>query len=203
MTLHLYTAGVPQAEVSSWVTAVSVDAGKEGLAVIQSSPFGKKPETLQEEIPVVLDDLCETPDQRIEFDSAAEDLLHAFAYSSYRSRLTQGWNTCLYSPSKEAVFLPFDERLIARRAAHLFYQEGPSDKVYHLYLAQPLRLDFYSVISRYGRRGRSLQQTEKVFDYRLPEAEREWNLLHHDKMQKGYQVGRPPTSGQLQLALPF
>ena len=86
---------------------------------------------------------------------------------------------------------------------HLYYQQGTSDKVYHLYLAQALTVDFYTVISRYGRRGGTLQQTEKSFDYRLDEAEKEWNRLHHAKIQKGYRIGRPTTSNQLEFDLPF
>ena len=88
--------------------------------------------------------------------------------------MNRDWNASLYFPSKEAIFLPFDEKLLSRQqVAHLYYQEGTSDKVYHLYLAQSLTDDYYSVISRYGRRDGGLQQTEKVFDSQLEAAEKE------------------------------
>jgi predicted DNA-binding WGR domain protein len=117
--------------------------------------------------------------------------------------MDRDWNASLYSPAKAAIFLPFDEKLLSRRVAHLYYQEGTSDKIYHLYLAQSLTNDRYSVISRYGRRDGGLQQTEKVFDSHLEAAEKEWSRLHHDKLQKGYQVGYPTPLQQLTLALSF
>ncbi|MCZ6681366.1 MAG: WGR domain-containing protein [Candidatus Poribacteria bacterium] len=202
MKLDLYTTGVSRTRLSGWVADVSEVAQAEGIKVI-SSPIPETPATLQEKFSVVLDELCSIPDQRTEFHGTDEASLCTFAYKRYRARLDAGWNVSLYSPSKEAIFLHFDERLLATRAAHLYYQEGNSDKVYHLYLAQALTVDFYSVISRYGRRGRNLQQTEKVFDYQLHEAEREWNRLHHAKIQKGYQIGHPTPSEQLELELPF
>ena len=201
MKLELYTAGVSQASLLNWGVRLSEDAQAGGIEVIHA-PIQETPDLLQEKLPVVLDELCSVPEQRIEFHAADEDRLRIFAYTNYQSRMDRGWNVSLYFPSKDAIFLPFDEKLLARRVAHLFYQEGTSDKVYHLYLAQSVTVDFYSVISRYGRRDRGLQQTEKVFDYRLEEAEREWNRLHHDKIQKGYQIGHP-TPPQLELALPF
>ena len=117
------------------------------------------------------------------------------------SRTSRDWNVSLYFPSKEAIFLSFDKTLLSRQVAHLYYQEGTSDKVYHLYLVQSLTDDFYAVISRYGRRDGNLQQTEKAFDSRLEAAEKEWNRLHHDKLQKGYQVGHPTPPQQLKLTL--
>ena len=202
MKLELYTAGVPQVDLSDWVGNISVVSQTDGISVYRF-PIQETLESLQEGIPVVLDELCAAPDERIEFYATDEEGLRAFVYKTYQSRLGKGWNVCLYIPSKEAVFLPFDEGLIAKRAAHLYFQEGTSDKVYHLYLTHTLDLEFYTVISRYGRRGRSLQQAEKSFDYRLDEAEREWNRLHHDKIQKGYQVGHLAVPEQLELGLPF
>ena len=202
MQLQLYTAGVSQADLSSWVENISIVSQVGGIDVYRL-PIQGTLESLQEQMPVVLDELCTAPDERIEFCATHEEGLRAFAYKSYQSRLGKGWNVCLYAPSKEVISLPFDEGLIAKRAAHLYFQEGTSDKVYHLYLVHALDLEFYTVISRYGRRGRSLQQAEKSFDYRLDEAEREWNRLHHDKIQKGYQVGHFAVPEQLELGLSF
>jgi len=202
MELDLYAANVSPTKLSNWETRISVTAQAQGIQVIHASVQEER-ETFQEQFPVVCDELCAIPELRLSFHSTDETVLTTFAYNSYRSRLEQGWNFCLYHPSRDAIFLHFDDRLLARKAAHLYYQQGTSDKVYHLYLAQALRVDFYSVISRYGRRGGTLQQTEKAFDYRLEEAEKEWVRLHHDKIQKGYQIGRPTVPKQLELELPF
>ena len=202
MELELYIAHVSKANLSDWAGSISVVSQAEGIDIYLSSVQDAL-ESLQEEMPVVLDELCAVPEQRVEFRSMHEEGVRALAYKAYQSRLGKGWNVCLYIPSKEAIFLPFDERLIAKRVTHFYFQEGTSDKVYHLYLAHALDLEFYTVISRYGRRGKSLQQSEKSFDYRLDEAEREWNRLHHDKIQKGYQVGRLVVPEQLELGLLF
>ena len=202
MRLELYTAGISQASLLDWRARLSEDAQATGIEVIYF-PIQETSEILQEKLPVVLDELCSIPEQRVQFHSADEEQLCTFAYTNYQSRMNRDWNASLYFPSKEAIFLPFDDKLLSRRVAHLYYQEGTSDKVYHLYLAQSLMDNFYSVISRYGRRDGDIQQTKKVFDSRFEEAEKEWNRLHRDKLQKGYQVGYPTPPQQLTLALSF
>ena len=201
MRLELYTAGVSQASFSDWRTRLSEDAQAAGVEVVHF-PI-QEPEVLREKLSVVFDELCSVPEQRIEFHAADEARLCTFAYRNYRSRMDRDWNVSLYFPSKAAIFLPFDETTLSRRVAHLYYQEGTSDKVYHLYLTQSLTDDSYSVISLYGRRDGGLQQTEKTFDSHFEAAEKEWNRLHHDKLQKGYQVGHPTPPQQLTLALSF
>ena len=202
MRLELYTASVSQVSFSDWRTRLSEEAQAAGLEIVHS-PIQETPQVLREKLPVVLDELCSIPGQRIQFHSADAEQLCAFGYTNYQSRMDRDWNAALYFPAKTAIFIPFDEKLLSRRVAHLYYQEGTSDKVYHLYLAQSLTNDRYSVISRYGRRDGDLQQTEKVFDSHLEAAEKEWSRLHHDKLQKGYQVGYPTPPQQLTLALSF
>ena len=202
MRLELYTAGVSQVNLSNWGARFSEDAQAVGIEVAHSS-VRETPEVLREKLPVVLDELCSIPEQRVEFRAADVERLCSFAYANYRSRMDRDWNVSLYFPSKGAIFLPFDETLLSRWVAHLHYQEGASDKVYHLYLAQSLTEACYAVISRYGRRDGSLQQTQKMFDSHLDAAEKEWSRLHHDKLQKGYQVGYPTPPQQLELALSF
>ena len=202
MRLELYTAGVSQASFLDWRARLSKNAQAAGLEVVHSL-IQETSEVLREKLPAVLDELCSTPEQRLQLHSANAEQLCTFAYTNYQSRINRDWNVSLYFPSKEAIFLPFNEKLLSRRVAHLYYQEGTSDKVYHLYLAQSLTDDAYSVISRYGRRDGGLQQTEKVFGSHLEAAEKEWDRLHHDKLQKGYQVGYPTPPQQLTLALSF
>lgn len=202
MKMEMYTAGVPGADLSDWVQSVTAASRAHGIQVYQS-PIPDKLESPLDASPVVSDELCAPPSERIEFCGVHEESLRAFAYKAYQSRLGEGCNVCLYNPAKRAIFLPFDGKLIAKRAAHLYFRDGTSDKVYHLYLAAGLDLECYTVISRYGRRGRNLQQAAKPFDDRLDEAEREWDRLHNDKIEKGYQVGHPTTPGQLELGMCF
>ena len=202
MRLELYIAGVSQMDLSNWEDRFSENAQAAGIAVAHSS-VGETPEVLREKLPVVLDELCSIPERRVELRAADVERLCNFAYTNYRSRMDRDWNVSLYFPSKGAIFLPFDEALLSKRVAHLYYQEGTSDKVYHLYLAQSLTDDFYSVISRYGRRDGGLQQTQKMFDSHLGAAEKEWSRLYQDKLQKGYQVGYSTPPQQLTLALSF
>lgn len=202
MRLELYIAGVSQANLLNWGSRLSEDALAAGLEVVHS-PIRETPEVLREKLPVVLDELCSIPEQRVDFHSVDVEQLGTFAYTNYRSRMDREWNVSLYFPSKEAVFLPFDKKLLSRRVAHLYYREGTSDKVYHLYLTESLTDDLYSVVSRYGRRDGGIQQTEKGFDSNLEAAEKEWIRLRRDKIQKGYQVGYPAPPQQLKLALSF
>ena len=200
MKLELYTAGVSQASLLDWKRRLSADAQTTGIEIAHSS-VQEPPEVLREKLPTVLDELCSIPEQRVEFHAVDAERLCTFAYRNYRSRMDRAWNVSLYFPSKVAIFLPFNETLLSRRVAHLYYQEGTSDKVYHLYLTQSLTDDSYAIISRYGRRDGGLQQTEKGFDSHLEAAEKAWNRLHHDKLQKGYQVGHPTPPQQLTLTL--
>ena len=200
MKLALYIADVEQARFQDWVSRLTQTAQGKGMNV-RAAQLDVSCQASQ--IPVVSDDLCAAATQCVEFEGPNSELLREFAYKCYQSQLSQGWQISLYEPDLNGVSLSFDERSIALRVAHLYYQDGTSDKVYHLYLVRPLTLEFYSVVSHFGRRGRALQSAEKVFDYRLDAAEREWNSLHHEKIQKGYQTGRPPSANQLELELPF
>lgn len=202
MRLQLYTAGVSQASLLDWTTRLSEHAQAVGIEVTHF-PIQEPPEVLREKLPVILDELCSIPEQRVQFHAEDENRLRTFAYTNYRSRMDRDWNVALYFPATAAIFLPFDKTTLSKRVAHLYYREGTSDKVYHLYLTQSLTGDFYSVISRYGRRDAGLQQTKKGFDSDLEAAEKEWNRLHHDKLQKGYQVGHPIPPQQLKLGLSF
>ncbi len=202
MRLELYIAGVSQANLLDWTLQLSKDAQAVGIEVAHF-PIQETPEVLRRKLPVVLDELCSIPEHRVEFCAAEIERLGPFAYTNYLSRMDRDWNVSLYFPLKGAIFLPFDETTLSRRVAHLYYQEGPSDKVYHLYLAESSTGTCYAVISRYGRRDGSLQQTQKTFDSRLAAAEKEWNRLHGDKLQKGYQLGHPTPPQQLTLALSF
>ena len=83
MKLELYAAGVSQASFSDWKTRLSIDAQAAGIEVAHF-PIQETPEVLREKLPVVLDELCSTPEQRVEFHSADAEQLCTFAYTTYR-----------------------------------------------------------------------------------------------------------------------
>ena len=116
MRLELYTAGVSQVNLSNWEARFSEDAQAVGIEVAHSS-IRETPEVLREKLPVVLDELCSIPEQRVEFRAADVKRLCSFAYANYRSRMDKDWNVSLYFPSKGAIFLPFDETLLSRWVA--------------------------------------------------------------------------------------
>ena len=123
------------------------------------------------------------------------------AYEAYCFCLNQRWNSCLFDPKSEAVFLSFEAGLLARKVAHLWYREGTSDKVYNLYLTYDPIAQFYTVLSRYGRRDGVLRQQEKAFDLRNQEAEKEWQRLFDEKIRKGYKLHQTFAAIQLEFDL--
>ena len=127
--------------------------------------------------------------------------VESVAYEAYCLCMNQGWNACLFDPKAEAVFVSFEEGLLARKAAHLWYREGKSDKVYHLYLTYQPSAKFYTVLSRYGRRDGVLRQQEKSFDLRQKEAEKEWQRIYQQKIRKGYKLHKTFQAIQLEFEL--
>lgn len=125
--------------------------------------------------------------------------LESVAYEAYCLCLNQGWNACLFDPKAEAMFVSFEAGLLARKVAHLWYREGKSDKVYHLYLTYAPIAKFYTVLSRYGRRDGVVRQQEKSFDLRQEEAEKEWQRLFEEKIRKGYKPHKTIQAIQLEL----
>jgi predicted DNA-binding WGR domain protein len=115
--------------------------------------------------------------------------------------LNQGWNACLFDPKAKAVFLSFEADLLARKVAYLWYKEGKSDKVYHLDLTYDPVAQFYTVLSRYGRRDGVFRQKEKSFDLRHQEAEREWQRIFEAKTRKGYKPHKTFQAVQLEFPL--
>jgi hypothetical protein len=88
--------------------------------------------------------------------------LESVAYEAYCLCMNQGWNACLFDPKAEAMFVSFEAGLLARKVAHLWYREGKSDKVYHLYLTYAPIAKFYTVLSRYGKARWRRQATGEI-----------------------------------------
>lgn len=72
------------------------------------------------------------------------------------------------------------------KQANLFYQEGGSDKVYHVQLVETAT-DEYDVAFQYGRRGAALASGFKSRGENLVSAEKAYNKILNEKLGKGYE----------------
>ena len=70
----------------------------------------------------------------------------------------------------------------------LYFQQGSSDKVYHLQLESVG--DKWTVKAQWGRRGATLQSDVKANDVSYEEAKRVYDRVFREKMGKGYKVAQ-------------
>src|SRR5437016_10973110 len=77
--------------------------------------------------------------------------------------------------------------------ADLYFQQGSSDKVYHLQLENVQ--DQWSVQAQWGRRGSALQRDVKVTGTTYEEARRVYDRILREKTGKGYQVAHASANG--------
>src|SRR5205814_10306774 len=86
--------------------------------------------------------------------------------------------------------------------AELYFQQGSSDKVYHLQLENVQ--DQWSVQSQWGRRGSALQSDVKVSGTSYEEAKRVYDRILREKTGKGYQIAQasPNGNGAIAVGLP-
>ena len=74
------------------------------------------------------------------------------------------------------------------KSVSLFYQEGSSDKVYHIQLEETK--GGHVVMFQYGRRNSTLKPGTKTdTPISLAEADKIYEKLLHEKTAKGYQIG--------------
>ena len=81
--------------------------------------------------------------------------------------------------------------------AELYFQQGSSDKVYHLQLENVQ--DQWSVQAQWGRRGSALQSDVKVSGTSYEEAKRVYDRILREKTGKGIESRRPLQTGTSQL----
>jgi predicted DNA-binding WGR domain protein len=80
------------------------------------------------------------------------------------------------------------------RQSFLWYKEGNSDKVYEIDLCE-VGADKYVVNFRYGRRGAALKEATKTpVPVSLAEAEKIYEAVETEKLQKGYSSSDSGTS---------
>src|SRR5580658_9072889 len=83
--------------------------------------------------------------------------------------------------------------------AELYFQQGSSDKVYHLQLENVQ--DQWSVQAQWGRRGSALQSDVKVNGTSYEEARRVYDRILQEKTGKGYQVAHATANGNEPIAV--
>jgi bifunctional non-homologous end joining protein LigD len=100
--------------------------------------------------------------------------------------------------TKEAVkSLP--ECVKETETIELYFQQGSSDKVYHLQLESVG--EQWSVNAQWGRRGSSLQSDAKVSSVAYEEAKRVYNRIIREKTGKGYRIAQATTNGDTPISV--
>src|SRR5438552_19155574 len=85
------------------------------------------------------------------------------------------------------------ERTMQPERAELYFQQGSSDKVYHLQLEGAQ--DQWAVQAKWGRRGSALQSDVKVTGTTYEEAKRVYERILREKTGKGYQIAQATANG--------
>ena len=83
--------------------------------------------------------------------------------------------------------------------AELYFQQGSSDKVYHLQLEGAQ--DQWSVQAQWGRRGSALQSDVKVSGSSYEEAKRVYDRILREKTGKGYLISQATANGNEAIAV--
>ena len=83
--------------------------------------------------------------------------------------------------------------------ADLYFQQGSSDKVYHLQLEK--EEDHWSVHAQWGRRGSALQSDVKANGTSYEEAKRVYDRILREKTGKGYQIAQASANGNGAIAV--
>ena len=81
----------------------------------------------------------------------------------------------------------------------LYFQQGSSDKVYHLQLENVQ--EQWTVQAQWGRRGAALQGDVKAIGVTHQEAKRVYERILREKTGKGYQIAQATASGNAAIAV--
>jgi bifunctional non-homologous end joining protein LigD len=81
----------------------------------------------------------------------------------------------------------------------LYFQQGSSDKVYHLQLENVE--EQWSVSAQWGRRGSALQSDTKVSSVAYADAKRVYDRLLREKTGKGYRIAQATTNGDAPISV--
>jgi bifunctional non-homologous end joining protein LigD len=100
--------------------------------------------------------------------------------------------------SKEAV-KSLQEYVKETETIELYFQQGSSDKVYHLQLESVE--EQWSVNAQWGRRGSALQSDTKVSSVAYQEAKRVYDRIIREKTGKGYLIAQATTNGNKPISV--
>ena len=100
--------------------------------------------------------------------------------------------------SKEAV-KSLQEYTKKTETIELYFQQGSSDKVYHLQLESVE--EQWSVNAQWGRRGSALQSDAKVSSVAYEEAKRVYDRIIREKTGKGYRIAQATTNGNKPISV--
>lgn len=84
-------------------------------------------------------------------------------------------------------------------SVELYFQQGSSDKVYHLQLESVE--EQWSVNAQWGRRGSALQSDTKVSSVAYAEAKRVYDRIIREKTGKGYRIAQATTNGNTPISV--
>jgi bifunctional non-homologous end joining protein LigD len=91
------------------------------------------------------------------------------------------------------------ERTMQTETIELYFQQGSSDKVYHLQLESVE--EQWSVNAQWGRRGSALQSDTKVSSVAYEEAKHVYDRIIREKTGKGYLIAQATTSGDTPISV--
>jgi bifunctional non-homologous end joining protein LigD len=91
------------------------------------------------------------------------------------------------------------ERTMRTERAELYFQQGSSDKVYHLQLENVQ--EAWTVRAQWGRRGAALQNDVKADGVPFEEAKRVYDRILREKTGKGYQIAQTSTNGDVPISV--
>jgi len=100
--------------------------------------------------------------------------------------------------TKEAA-KPLQECVKETETIELYFQQGSSDKVYHLQLESVG--EQWSVNAKWGRRGSALQGDTKVSSVAYEEAKRVYDRIIREKTGKGYRIAQATTNGDTPISV--
>jgi len=100
--------------------------------------------------------------------------------------------------TKEAA-KPLQECVKETETIELYFQQGSSDKVYHLQLESVE--EQWSVNAQWGRRGSALQSDAKVSSVAYVEAKRVYDRIIREKTGKGYRIAQATANGDTPISV--
>ena len=100
--------------------------------------------------------------------------------------------------TKEAA-KPLQECVKETETIELYFQQGSSDKVYHLQLESVE--EQWSVNAQWGRRGSALQSDTKVSSVAYEEAKRVYDRIIREKTGKGYRIAQATANGDTPISV--